>query len=89
MTCSRKHSGLKKGCFLLVTPINSNGLDELVWRACSTCNGQCQEKTYYKTSYKLGKQQRMEEFKGEYMVKRFSLIKYLFISNLEFPRKEK
>ncbi len=38
--------------------------------------------------YKLGQQQRMEEFKGEYMVKKLSSIKYLFMSNLEFPRKE-
>jgi hypothetical protein len=30
----------------------------------------------------------MEEFKGEYMVKKFLLIMYLFMSNLEFPRRE-
>jgi hypothetical protein len=30
----------------------------------------------------------MEEFKGEDMVKKLSLIRYLFMSNLEFPRKE-
>jgi hypothetical protein len=30
----------------------------------------------------------MEEFEGKYMVKRFSLRRYLFMSNLEFPRKE-
>jgi hypothetical protein len=29
----------------------------------------------------------MEEFEGKYMVKRFSLIRYLFMSNLEFPRR--
>jgi hypothetical protein len=39
--------------------MNSNGLDKLVWKACSTYNGQHQEKTYYEISYK---QQRMEEF---------------------------
>jgi hypothetical protein len=43
-------------------PMNSNGLDESVWRACSTYNGQCQENNCYKTSYKLRKQQKMEEF---------------------------
>jgi len=30
----------------------------------------------------------MEEFKGEYVVKKFSLIMYLFMNNLGFPRKE-
>jgi hypothetical protein len=30
----------------------------------------------------------MEEFKGEYMVKKFSWIMYLFMNNLGFPRKE-
>jgi hypothetical protein len=38
--------------------------------------------------YKPGKQWRMEEFKDEYVVKNLSFIKYLFINNLEFPRKE-
>jgi hypothetical protein len=31
----------------------------------------------------------MEEFEVEYMVKRFSLIRYLFMSNLEFARRER
>jgi hypothetical protein len=43
---------------------------------------------YYEISYKPRKQQKMEEFKGEYMVKKFLLIRYLFMSNLEFPRRE-
>jgi hypothetical protein len=30
----------------------------------------------------------MEKFLGEYMVKKFSLIRYLYMSNLEFPTKE-
>jgi hypothetical protein len=30
----------------------------------------------------------MEEFEGEYMVKKFSWIMYLFVDNLGFPRKE-
>jgi hypothetical protein len=68
--------------------MNSNGLNELVWKAYSTCNGQRQKKIYYEISYELGKQQRMEKFNGEYMVKKFSMIRYLFMSNLEFPRKE-
>ncbi len=37
------------------------GLDKLIWKACSTYNGQHQERTYFKTSYKHGKQQKMEE----------------------------
>jgi ribosomal protein S24E len=65
--------------------MNSNGLDKLVWRACSTCNGQHEENTYYKISYK---QQRMEEFEGEFVVKKFLLIRYLFMSNLEIPRRK-
>ncbi len=38
--------------------------------------------------YKPRKQRRMEEFKGEYMVKKFSLIMYLFMNNLEFPKEQ-
>jgi len=38
-------------------------VNKLVWRACSTCNGKRQEKTYYEISYKPGKQQRMEDLK--------------------------
>jgi hypothetical protein len=68
--------------------MNSNGLNKPISRAYSTCNGQHQNKTSYKTSYEFGKQQRMEQFKGEYVVKKFSLIKYLFMSNLEFPKDE-
>jgi hypothetical protein len=45
--------------------MNSNQLDESTWKACSTCNGQHQEKTYCETSYKLGKQWNMEIFEGE------------------------
>jgi hypothetical protein len=40
----------------------SNGLDELVWKAYSTCSGQHQEKTCYETSYEPRNQQKMEEF---------------------------
>jgi hypothetical protein len=46
------------------------------------------QKTCYETSYKLGKKQKVEEFKVKYMVKRFSLIMYLFMNSLEFPRRE-
>jgi hypothetical protein len=42
--------------------MNSNGLDEPIWRACSTCSGQHQEKTYYETSKEPRKQLKIEEF---------------------------
>jgi hypothetical protein len=41
--------------------MKSNGLDEPVWRACSTFVDSA-KKTYYETSYKLGKQWKVEEF---------------------------
>jgi hypothetical protein len=38
--------------------------------------------------YEPRKQQGMEEFKGEYVIKKISLIRYLFMNNLENLRKE-
>jgi hypothetical protein len=70
------------------TPTNSTRLDEPIWKACSTWSGLRHERTCYKSFYKLGKQWRMEEFKGEYVVNFLLLIMYLFINNLGFPRKE-
>jgi hypothetical protein len=43
--------------------------------------------TCHEIFYEPKKQPKMEEFKGEYVVKKFSLIRYLFVNNLEFPRK--
>ncbi len=64
--------------------MNSNGLNELVWKVCSTCSGLLHERTYYEIFYKPRKQQKMEESKGEYVVKKFYLIRYLFMNNLGF-----
>jgi hypothetical protein len=45
--------------------MNSNGFDELVWKACSTFSGQRQEETYYKTSYKLGEATKYGRILGQ------------------------
>jgi hypothetical protein len=42
--------------------MNSNGLDNPIWKACLTYSVLHQEKVYYETFYELGKQQRMKEF---------------------------
>jgi len=39
-------------------------------------------------SWSWAQSQGCDKFKGEYVVKKFSLIKYLFMNNLEFPMKE-
>jgi hypothetical protein len=49
--------------------MNSNGLDELIWKVYSTYSGILCERTYYKKNYKPRKQQKMEESKGKYVVK--------------------
>ncbi len=69
--------------------MDSNKLKWARWAGLeySTCSGQRQKKTCYETSYEPRKQWKMEEFKGEYMVKRFTLIRYLVMHNLEFPKK--
>jgi hypothetical protein len=51
--------------------INSNGLDELIWRTCSPCNGLLHNRSCYKIFYKLGKNWRMEESKDKCVVKKF------------------
>jgi hypothetical protein len=51
--------------------MNSNGLDKLVWKACSTCSGLHHERTCYKIFYELGKKRKMEESKDNYVVKKF------------------
>ncbi len=71
--------------------MDSNKLKWARWadlESLFNCSGQHQKKTCYETSYKPGKQQKMDKFEGKYVVKRLSLVKYLFMNNLEFPRRE-
>ncbi len=67
-------------------PMNSNELDELV--GGPTYSGLCHERTCCEIFYEPWEQWRMEESKGKCMVKKIWLIRYLFMNNLGFPRKE-
>jgi hypothetical protein len=51
--------------------MDSNGLDELIWKGFGSCNALCQKKTSYKTFCKPRKREKMEESKDKFVVKEF------------------